>query len=247
MTNDSLILTMTAFSIGFVHTILGPDHYVPFVAMSKARNWTILKTLTITATCGAGHVAGSVVLGLFGLALGTMVIHIESLEAMRGEIAGWLLIGFGLTYFAWGLLQASRHTPNGHGHRHGDIAAATVRARSPSPQGQRVPANLTEPATGDRPGMSWMLFMIFILGPCEPLVPLLIYPAATAATSFDCVLTITLVVIAFGLATIATMIACVVCMRIGLHRTRFDGFARFGHAFAGLAILVCGLFVKAGF
>ena len=31
-----LILVITAASIGFIHTVLGPDHYIPFVATSKA-------------------------------------------------------------------------------------------------------------------------------------------------------------------------------------------------------------------
>jgi hypothetical protein len=39
MTIDLGLLILTAASIGFVHTLLGPDHYLPFVAMSAARRW----------------------------------------------------------------------------------------------------------------------------------------------------------------------------------------------------------------
>jgi nickel/cobalt exporter len=80
MENDSIVLVTTAIFIGFVHTILGPDHYLPFVAMSKARNWKLRNTLAITALCGAGHVAASVVLGLAGLALGSLFIRVESIR-----------------------------------------------------------------------------------------------------------------------------------------------------------------------
>lgn len=44
---DINILIWTALSIGFIHTIVGPDHYLPFVVMSKARNWSLSKTMVI--------------------------------------------------------------------------------------------------------------------------------------------------------------------------------------------------------
>ena len=51
---DIGLLVLTAASIGFVHTLLGPDHYLPFVAMGAARRWSTRKTLWITiepSTC----------------------------------------------------------------------------------------------------------------------------------------------------------------------------------------------------
>lgn len=66
MNMDLGLLVLTAVSIGFVHTVLGPDHYLPFVAMSAARNRTSRKTMLVTAFCGVGHVLGfiGIVLGL---------------------------------------------------------------------------------------------------------------------------------------------------------------------------------------
>ena len=57
--------------LGFTHTLTGPDHYLPFVAMSRIGRWSLSKTVAITIACGIGHVAGSVVLGMLGIALGT--------------------------------------------------------------------------------------------------------------------------------------------------------------------------------
>ena len=69
--NDSIaLLSVTAISIGFVHTILGPDHYLPFIVLSQAKKWTLKKTMFITFFCGLGHVLSSVVLGLVGIAVG---------------------------------------------------------------------------------------------------------------------------------------------------------------------------------
>ena len=51
MNYEIIILSITALSIGFFHTLLGQDHYLPFIVMSKARNWKIIKTLSITFLC----------------------------------------------------------------------------------------------------------------------------------------------------------------------------------------------------
>ncbi len=42
-------------------------------AIGRARNWSLGKTLSVTALCGAGHVLGSIALGLVGIGLGLAV------------------------------------------------------------------------------------------------------------------------------------------------------------------------------
>ncbi|MFM7845635.1 MAG: hypothetical protein ACKPEY_15600, partial [Planctomycetota bacterium] len=101
----------TAVWIGFIHTLFGPDHYVPFVAMARAGQWTRRKTLAITLLCGLGHVAGSVALGLIGIALGALLLKLEWIETVRAEVAAWLLLAFGLLYFIYGVVRAIRHVP----------------------------------------------------------------------------------------------------------------------------------------
>jgi nickel/cobalt transporter (NicO) family protein len=82
----------------------------------------------------------------------------------------------------------------------------------------------------------WALFAIFVLGPCEPLIPVLMYPASqhslwgTAA-----------VVLAFGTTTLATMLAVVYLGIRGLGRLPLDSLERYSHALAGAAISLCGL------
>ena len=96
-----IILIVTAISVGFIHTLLGPDHYVPFIVMAKARKWSILKTTWITIICGVGHVGSSILLGFIGIGFGIAVSHIEAFESFRGNISGWILIAFGLIYSIW--------------------------------------------------------------------------------------------------------------------------------------------------
>ncbi|MHC4807099.1 MAG: sulfite exporter TauE/SafE family protein, partial [Planctomycetota bacterium] len=85
-------LIITAASIGFFHTILGPDHYLPFIMMSWARKWSGMKTTLVTLLCGLGHIGSSVVMGLIGVSLGLAVNKLEIVESFRGNLAAWLLI-----------------------------------------------------------------------------------------------------------------------------------------------------------
>ncbi|MBI5866781.1 MAG: hypothetical protein HZB43_00565, partial [candidate division Zixibacteria bacterium] len=95
MDSQITFLLGTAVSIALIHTVLGPDHYVPFVAMAKAGNWSRTRTLVITVFCGVGHVASSVAIGLLGVALGWAVGGMTLVESMRGQWAAWALIAFG--------------------------------------------------------------------------------------------------------------------------------------------------------
>lgn len=73
MPADLEILLLAAIAVSFLHTLAGPDHYLPFIALAKSRNWTLPRTLFWTLVCGSGHVASSVLLGLVGAALGWSV------------------------------------------------------------------------------------------------------------------------------------------------------------------------------
>ena len=220
--SEAFILIFTAASIGAVHTLLGPDHSIPFVAMSRAGNWSARKTLWVTAGCGLGHVAGSVLIGLLGLALGVVVLKLEAFESLRGDTAAWMLIASGLAYLTWGIVHAVRKIPYAHVHSAaaGNTASGTATASVWTP---------------------WLLFVVFVLGPCEPLIPLLMYPAAKASPW-----AVAAVVAAFTLTTVATMTLMVMVMRFGMSFLHLPQLSRFSHAFAGLAILVCGMLVKFG-
>lgn len=63
MSGEMLTLLAMAASVAFLHALLGPDHFLPFVALSRSRGWSMTKTAAVTAGCGVGHAAGSIVLG----------------------------------------------------------------------------------------------------------------------------------------------------------------------------------------
>ena len=82
----------------------------------------------------------------------------------------------------------------------------------------------------------WVLFIIFIFGPCEALIPILMYPAATAST-----FSLILVTSVFGLITIATMLGIVLLSLYGLKTISFPSIERYSHALAGFLIFSCGV------
>jgi sulfite exporter TauE/SafE len=224
------LMSLAAF-LGVSHTLLGPDHYLPFVAMSRVGNWSRRKTVWITLLCGIAHVLGSVLLGCLGIGLGVAVFKLEPIEEIRGDLAGWLLLTFGVLYFVWGLARAVRNQPHVHVHTDG-----TVHAHPDSEHGHPAGEEAVR-----RPMTPWVLFTIFLFGPCEPLIPVLMYPAARGS-AWD----VASVSLLFGLATIGTMLTMVLVMCLGADLVRLGRLERYSHAVAGLVVLSCGLAIKLG-
>lgn len=222
------LLILTAASIAFVHTILGPDHYLVFVSMAKARDWSLAKALRITTYCGVAHILSSVAIGLVGIAAGTELGKLVAIEEGRGSLAGWALLAFGLVYFAWGVKQIGRGRRHTHLHRHGDV----VHSHEHDHHREHAHVHLAPAARSITP---WALFVIFVLGPCEALIPLLMYPAAQQSGYL--VLTVAVV---FGVVTMITMLGAVAVGLLGLKRIKLTGLERYSHAIAGAAIVLCG-------
>jgi len=229
MTHDLTVLAITAASLGFFHTLFGPDHYLPFIMMARARRWSLAKTGWITFLCGLGHIGSSVVLGLLGIALGVAVHRLVAIESFRGNIAAWFLIAFGLVYFAWGLRRAIRNKPHEHEHLHGDTSEHN---HSHVHTHEHTHVHETPNAQNITP---WVLFTIFVFGPCEPLIPILMYPAARS--SWWGLLMVTLV---FGGTTILTMMGLVLLTTFGINFLPLGKVERYTHAIAGAAITLCG-------
>lgn len=234
MTQELTILLGSAAALGAVHTLFGPDHYVPFVALAKARQWSLRKTLWITGLCGVGHIAGSVALGFVGIALGIGVRQLEVVESQRGDIAAWLLVGFGIAYATWGTVRALRNKPHTHRHVHSN---GLVHSHTHSHQ-----AGHMHPHGADGRSLTpWILFTIFVFGPCEPLIPLLMYPAAALSPG-----AIALVAAVFGAVTVATMLAVVSLLALGLTAVSTERLGRLSHPLAGVTILLCGIAIFVG-
>ena len=232
MGSEILVLAGTAASVGFIHTVLGPDHYLPFVAMSKARGWSRSRTLVLTALCGVGHVAGSIVLGLIGIAFGLGVARLEMVEGARGDLAGWAILAFGLVYAVWGLRRA--HTGHHHVHAHAHADGIT-HAHTHDHRSEHAHPHTQSAAQRALSITPWVLFTVFVLGPCEPLIPVLMYPAAAHDW-----LAVGVVVVVFAATTIGTMLAVVGLALSGLQAVNLKPLERYAHSLAGGAVAACG-------
>ena len=222
MISDTLIITSSAASLGFFHTILGPDHYLPFVAMARTNGWSGYKTAGYVAVCGVSHVLGTIFIGLLALLLGLALFSVETFQSIRGDFAGWFLLLFGATYFAWG------------------INWAVKKSSESAPENQRSTPENNKGNSNFIRSTPFLLFLFFILGPCEPLLPLLVLGTEKSQffSSF-------LVIMAFCLATILTMLLCVMVFYFGFSRfTILMKFEHYMHAITGLVLFTSGFGIQ---
>lgn len=217
----------------FIHTLTGPDHYLPFIVLAKSRKWSLKKTLGLTFVSGLGHILSAVILAVvfhyFSQRLSEWT-H-DGLNETRGSLAAWMLTVLGSIYILWGLVRLFRKDrhPHTHPHIHED---GTV--HSHPHEGTQSHIHLH----GDddhRLLLVWSLFIIFVLGPCEALLPIL---AAASAVNVTCLYCSTLL---FSAATILAMMSAVTVGFYGLRRLSSPLIERYSHVIAGLMIALCGI------
>jgi len=228
MSEEMSVLALSAAAIAFFHTLLGPDHYLPFIAMARAQGWSLGRTATITALCGAGHILSSILLGAAGIALGLAASFFEPLDEIRGSLAAWAFMSFGLVYLAWGLRQARRTEHHSHAHPHLD---GHVHAHGHTHGGEHVHVH----EDGAARLTPWVVFVIFALGPCEPMIPVIMYPAVKGNY-----LTLLVVTAIFGAVTITSMLVVVLGASLGLKSIPLRSWDRYSHALAGATLFLCG-------
>jgi sulfite exporter TauE/SafE len=85
----------------------------------------------------------------------------------------------------------------------------------------------------------WILFTVFVFGPCEPLIPILMYPAAKSSLSG-----LVLVTAVFGLVTIMTMLSVVLVSSLGMNLLPVGRLERYSHALAGATVCLSGLAIR---
>jgi nickel/cobalt exporter len=203
-------LMAASISVAVVHTF-APDHWLPFVMFGKSLRWSRLRVGLVALGAGILHVGSSVVIGIAGLALGIAVERLSGVEASRGSIAAWLLIGFGVAYALWGL-RALRH---GHSHSH------------------HVHLDPSRQLT------VWALIVVFVLGPCEPLIPLMFAASAFGSGA------VVAVSVAFSISTISVMIILSVAAFSGLSVVWSQRLDKYTHSIAGAVVALTGVAIIA--
>ncbi len=232
MDNSIALLSVTAVSLGFLHTLLGPDHYLPFIVLSQAKNWNLKKTMFITFLCGLGHVLSSVVLGLIGIAVGVSVTRLVNVESFRGNIAAWLFIAFGLVYMIISLRNLLKNRKHTHSHHH---FGGEKHEHEHDHQDEHTHIHQTDVVKTT----PWILFLIFVFGPCEPLIPILMYPAAENNIGGSIIVSLL-----FSVTTIATMMSIVLAFKLGLNKINLKPLEKYSHLIAGAMIFFSGMAIQ---
>jgi nickel/cobalt transporter (NicO) family protein len=228
MSEELSILALSAAAIAFFHTLMGPDHYLPFIAMARARGWSLARTATITVLCGAGHILSSVLLGAVGIALGLAASFFEPLDEIRGSLAAWAFMSFGLVYMVWGLRKEWKNAVHSHMHPHLD---GHVHDHGHLHGSEHVHVHEDDA----RSLTPWVIFVIFAFGPCEPMIPVIMYPAIKG-NYFNLVVVTSI----FGAVTILSMLAVVLGVSLGLRSISLKPLDRYSHALAGATLFLCG-------
>ena len=213
----TLALTAAAVGVGSLHT-LAPDHWVPFAALGRAEGWSRRRTAAVTAACGLGHVTASVILGLLALVSGLELL--QTFGHRLESLAAYLLIGFGVAYASWGLRRAVASRAHEHAHAHGHSHA-----------------HLIGHGGAHRPLTAWTLFMLFSADPCVAVIPLLFAAAPLGWGSAA------IIIAAYELATIATMVLLVVPARAAAGQVAGAWADRWGDVLAGGVVATVGLAV----
>src|SRR5882757_11444858 len=125
------------------------------------------------------------------------------------------MLGFGLLYGVWGLFRAWRNRPHKHFDIYEDGSVYVFEHR----HGEMVRLQ-------DRHAVTpWVLFIIFVLGPCEPMIPLLYFPAAKNSWQGMFIL-----IIVYTVFTLLTMLIMVTAGYYGLALFKTARLERYMHA-----------------
>lgn len=188
--------------------------------------------MVITFLCGIGHVLSSVILGLIGIAVGIELKKLVAVESFRGNIAAWLIIAFGLVYMVISIKNLVKNKKHKHVHfHHGG------EEHSHEHDHQLEHTHMHD--NGIVKTTPWILFLIFVFGPCEPLIPIVMYPASQ--NNLNGALFVSLL---FSVVTISTMMSIVLVFKLGFSRINLKPFEKYNNLIAGFVILLSGLAIQ---
>lgn len=233
--NSTVLATVaiTGFTVAFFHAAI-PTHWLPFVLVARARNWSRGKTLLVTGFAGLGHIALTSLLGLaiawFGFQLD------EKLGRAFPWVTGGLLILIGLYYFwqQWrggGIrhhhLLGGQHRPSekcGHGHErsHWDE--------------ELKDSTLVSKKDGDWAAISG-LFVMLTLSPCEGFLPVYLSGVQFGWRGFFVLSAI------LAVATLLGMMLFTWLTLVGLEKIEVKNFERYESALLGALFSVLGILI----
>jgi nickel/cobalt transporter (NicO) family protein len=214
-------LAITGFVVAFFHAAI-PTHWLPFVLTSRVQRWSRIKTISVTALAGTGHVAATAALGLGITWLGTAMS--KSIGDWFPRIAGGVLLLFGFYYIVRQLRGRGHvHFPYPHEHlfEEHDHAHEHERPRHP---------------TSDRAAILSLLAFL-TLSPCEGFLPFYVSGIRYGWGGFA------LLTLILSLATVLGMVLFTSLALVGLGRIKLGLLERYeslimGGLLCAVAVLI---------
>lgn len=235
--NSTVLPTIaaTGFTVAFLHAAI-PTHWLPFVLVGQARNWSRTKTMTVTLCAGLGHVLLTSLLGLVVAWMGFVLD--ERLAGVFPWIASGILMVIAAYYFwrQWRGLGICHHSlPGGH-HQPSEHCGHEDEVEHSHWHHELEESPLVSDKKGDWAAASG-LFVMLTFSPCEGFLPVYLSGVQFGWHGFI-VLSVILAVAALAAMSLLTWLAL-----IGFDRFKIKAFERYeagmlGVLFAALAVLV---------
>lgn len=222
------------FSVAFFHAAI-PTHWLPFVLVARARSWTRMKTLSVTALAGMGHVA---LTSLLGLGIAWFGFQLEEKVESFPWVAGGLLLVFAGYYF-WRQLtgrgichhhppgshhHASEHCADDHGHSHW--------------QEEMKGSPIVSTRSGEWTAIAG-LFVMLTLSPCEAFLGIYLSGVQFGWRGFFVLSAI------LAVATLAGMALFTWLALVGFEKFRLKSFERYEAGLLGAVFAVLGVLIIA--
>ncbi len=217
-------------AVGAIHALL-PDHWIPFVLLSKARRWDLGRSLAAVVAGGVAHLGSTAALGFLLAFLGAEAIRRVGPAA---EFAGAAILAvFGLML----ALRGMRSARAGEGHSHSGEHSHDHPGTRPPVRDDSPAHPHSYPHDRRRHAGRGHLLEGAVLGvrPCAEAIPIFLAAAAYGLTSS------VLAVAAWVLATLGTTVIVVWFSLLGLRSFKPDFLERYGELAAGLVILLMGM------
>jgi len=223
-------LALTGFTVAFFHAAI-PTHWLPFVLVARARDWSRVKTLAVAAFAGLGHVALTTALGLLIAWFGFQAD--EHMGELFPQIAGGILLAIAAWYF-WRQLRGGvlhHHAPGG---THQPSAHCGHEPEHSHFEEELEGTKLVSQRAGDWTAITG-LFTMLTLSPCEGFLPVYLSGVQFGWTGFFVLSGI------LALGTLAGMMLFTWLTLLGLAKLPLQKLERYEAALLGTIFAVLGL------
>jgi nickel/cobalt transporter (NicO) family protein len=244
------ILLLTTVTTAALHTLI-PDHWLPFVLVSRSEGWDARRTALMTAGSGLLHVVFSIALGVAALGVGKGAESFVGMGASLERLSAGLMILFGGTYASWFYLKGGhQHSFGMHPHH---APGEPHRPSVPHPHEMERDHDVSvraavavaghdraaDAAIRGRSGAIGGIALAGIVGfnPCVLIIPYIYVAGSMGAAE------LALVAAAFAVSTVACMVGVVLIGLKGTARLESPFLMKYGETVSGVLIALTGLVV----